>query len=579
MKRLSVAHITAFAAFLLAYTSISLLGSSGFALTAISDICGTALWLVAIGATLWAAFTNQGRTRWFWMLLAASAALVCTNLGAWLYYDVIRAKAVPDPFWADIPLFLQPVPIMAAAAMRPGTIQRGQKFHLSTLNFLILQLWWMYIYVLLIFPNEYVVPNKNFFDSYYNFIFVLEFEALLAILGGLAVVTQGIWRRIYWELFGAGALYLIAFTLLNAALIRGDYYGGSLYDVPAYASICWFILIAVRCTALRREQVVAIETERRRDLSGALAALAVVSIPVIGLAELFLNPQAPKLLFFRISATLVGILLVAVCVFLRQRVLSGEMELLLLESKENLERLKKAQTHLVQKERLAGIGQLVSGVAHELNNPLTAVMGYSDLLTEEAEGATRKRLEKLGNEVRRIKRILDNLASFAKPRGGKRTLIDMEKLVRDCLLLFEYQFRKCGATVELDFAPGVPRIAGNEGELKQVFVNLFSNCVRAVEQAPQKTVRIEAHREAEKLIVRVSDSGPGFVDLDRAFDPFYTTMPVGQGTGLGLSICYGTIQEHEGKIYAHNLQPAGAAVIIELPANRKADYTQLEKAF
>ena len=178
MRRLTAGQISAVGIFLAAYAGVSLLGHSGFRLTAISDIAGTMLWLIAIGAMLWAAFSNQGRTRWFWMLLAASAALVCTNLGAWLYYDVVKAKAVPDPFWADIPLFLQPVPVMAAAAMRPGSSQRGQKFHLSTLNFLILLLWWMYIYVLLVFPNEYVLPNKTFFDSYYNFLFVLEFEAL-----------------------------------------------------------------------------------------------------------------------------------------------------------------------------------------------------------------------------------------------------------------------------------------------------------------------------------------------------------------------------------------------------------------
>jgi signal transduction histidine kinase len=579
VRQLTVRHITPVALFLFAYMGVSLLGPSGFALTAISDIAGTTLWLIAIAAMSWAAFSNQGRTRWFWILLAASATLVCANLGAWLYYDVAIAKPVPDPFWADIPLFLQPVPIMAAAAMRPGTSQRGQKFRLSTLNFLILLLWWVYIYALLVFPNEYVVPNKTFFDSYYNFLFVVEFEALLAILGGLAVVTQGIWRRIYWELFGAGALYLVAFTLLNAALIRGDYYGGSLYDVPAYASICWFIVIALRSRTLPREQVVAIEPQRLRDLSGTFAALAVLSMPVIGLAELFLNPQARQLLVFRISVTLAGILAVAVCVFLRQRLLSREMELLLHESKQNLEQLKKAQTHLVQKERLAGIGQLVAGVAHELNNPLTAVMGYSDLLTEEATDNARKRLEKLGTEVRRMKRILENLASFAQPRGGKRTWIDTEKLVRDCLLLFEYQFRKCGATVHLNFAPDVPRIVGNEGELKQVFVNLFTNCARALEQAQEKIVHIEARLQEGKVVLRVSDSGPGFVDLDRAFDPFYTTMPVGQGTGLGLSVCYGTIQEHDGRIFAQNLHPTGAAVTIELPANTRNGYGELQKDF
>src|SRR5256885_7984894 len=101
MSGLAAGQISAVGICLAAYTGVSLLGRSGFRLTAISDITGTMLWLIAIGAMLWAAFSNQGRTRWFWMLLAASAALVCTNLGAWLYYDVVKAKAVPDPFRSE----------------------------------------------------------------------------------------------------------------------------------------------------------------------------------------------------------------------------------------------------------------------------------------------------------------------------------------------------------------------------------------------------------------------------------------------------------------------------------------------
>jgi signal transduction histidine kinase len=117
----------------------------------------------------------------------------------------------------------------------------------------------------------------------------------------------------------------------------------------------------------------------------------------------------------------------------------------------------------------------------------------------------------------------------------------------------------------MNFAPNLPKIASNEGQFKQVFVNLFSNSVQALEQAQEKKILVEAYQEGEKVVVRFTDSGPGFNDLSRAFDPFYSTRPVGQGTGLGLSICYGTVREHNGNIYVKNLQPNGAAVTIELP--------------
>jgi signal transduction histidine kinase len=567
MKRLTYWQIGAVTGFLSLYTLVSLLARRGPALTAFSDITGTALWLIAVAAMLRAAFSNEGRTRWFWFLLAFGAAMVGTNLGAWFYYEVIAGRSPPDPFWADIPLFLQPVPMMAAAAMRPGSREREQKFHLGTLNFLVLLLWWVFIYMFLVFPNEYVLRNKALFDTYYYSLFVLEFAVLMAVLGGMALLTEGAWRRIYWHLFAACALYLLSYQWLNAALGRDEYYSGSIYDVPDYAAICWFILIAARARNVPSEQLAAGEREHEVDVSGFLAVLALLSMPVIGLCALFLDPQASQLRSFRVTVTLVGILLVGACVFLRQMLLAREMEQLLLRSKENLERLQRAQGELIQKERLAGIGQLVSGVAHELNNPLTAVMGYSDLLKDQAvEGESRQKLDKLGSEARRMKRIIDNLISFARPQQEGRRTLDIASVVRDSLLLCEYQWRSSGILFEMNFAPNLPRIAINEGQFKQVFVNLFSNAAQAVQQAREKKILVEGNLEGEKVVVRFSDSGPGFNDLNRAFDPFYTTRPVGQGTGLGLSMCYGTVKEHNGNIFVQNLEPYGAAVTIELPA-------------
>src|SRR5205809_64744 len=177
-------------------------------------------------------------------------------------------------------------------------------------------------------------------------------------------------------------------------------------------------------------------------------------------------------------------MLVAVCVFLRQMLLAQEMARLLGESKQNLERLQLAQSQLVQQARLAGIGQLVSGVAHELNNPLTAVVGYSDLLKEQAKEAdARQKLERLGSEARRMKRIIDNLISFARPLQNGRKPLDISTVLRDSLMLCEYQWKSAGIHFELNLAANLPRIAINEGQFKMVFVNLFTNAAQAVEQA------------------------------------------------------------------------------------------------
>jgi signal transduction histidine kinase len=567
MKRLAYWQVGAVAGYLLLYSIGSLTAKRGFALSAFSDTTGAGLWLIAVVAMLWAAFGNQGRTRWFWILMAAGAAMVASNYVAWFYYEVIAGRSPPEPFWADIPLFLQPVPMMAAAAMRPGSRQQEQKFHLSSLNFLILLLWWIYVYMFLIFPNEYILPNRDSFNSYYYVLFILEFAVMLGILGGMALVARGIWRKIYWQLFVAGAFYLTAYQWLNAALGREEYFSGSLYDVPNYAAICTYILIALHSRNVPSEPLAGGERERWADVSGVLAVLALLSLPVIGLCELFLDPHAGQLRAYRVVVTLSGILLVGGCVFLRQLLLAREMKRLLLDSKQNIERLQRAQSQLVQREKLAGVGQLVAGVAHELNNPLTAVMGYSDLLIDQdPQGTSRPKLEKLKVEAQRMKGIITNLLTFAQPQREGRRLLDIAVVARDSLMLLEYQLRNSGITVEMNFAPDLPKIASNEGQFKQVFVNLLSNSAQALEQAPVKKIKVEGYLEGEKVVVRFSDSGPGFSDVSRAFDPFYTTRPIGQGTGLGLSICYGTVRDHNGNIFAQNLQPHGAAVTIELPA-------------
>jgi C4-dicarboxylate-specific signal transduction histidine kinase len=398
-------------------------------------------------------------------------------------------------------------------------------------------------------------------------LFIAEYVALMSVLGGMALVTEGAWRKIYWHLFAASTLYLLAYQWLNGALGRDEYYSGSVYDVPNYAAICWFILIAANAREVPSEKLAARPRGRERDVSGVLAVLAVLSLPVIELCDFFLDPQANHLRPYRLTVTLMGILLLGICVFLRQILLAREMQRLLRESTENLEQLQRAQSELIQKERLAGIGQLVSGVAHELNNPLTAVMGYSDLLKEQADEAdARQKLERLGSEARRMKKIIDNLISFARPQQEGRRPLDIATVVRDSLMLCEYQWKALGITFELHFAPDLPRIPINEGQFKQVFVNLFSNAAQAVAQSTEKKILVEGTAEGGKVVVRFSDSGPGFNDLSRVFDPFYTTRPVGQGTGLGLSMCYGTVKEHNGNIYVRNLEPSGASVTIELPA-------------
>lgn len=234
--------------------------------------------------------------------------------------------------------------------------------------------------------------------------------------------------------------------------------------------------------------------------------------------------------------------------------------------------VKSLQNQLVRSEKLAALGQLVAGVAHELNNPLTAVLGYGELMSSEMpRGSLQDRALRILNEGRRMKRIVENLLRFSRQSPVERRPVRLEPLVQDVLALREYHVRTRNLKITVDIAPNLPPVAVDEDQFKQILLNLVNNAIDAVESAgADKRITLRAFPRGKRAILEVEDSGPGFADVNRALDPFYTTKPVGKGTGLGLSICYGIIKEHEGEIRVENLEPRGARVTVELPFELKA---------
>ena len=222
---------------------------------------------------------------------------------------------------------------------------------------------------------------------------------------------------------------------------------------------------------------------------------------------------------------------------------------------------------LLRSEKLAAMGQLVAGVAHELNNPLASIVGYSELMTDEIkEGPARQKLDKMIREAQRMKRIIENLLRFARQNNLEKKSANLQMLLQDVLALREYHIRNHDVQLKVQIESNLPPVALDEDQFKQILLNLLNNSIDALEGRREKTISIEAVRRGDRVLLRFDDNGPGFRDPNRVFDPFYTTKPVGKGTGLGLSICYGIVKEHGGEIQAANLERGGARVVLELPA-------------
>jgi two-component system NtrC family sensor kinase len=228
------------------------------------------------------------------------------------------------------------------------------------------------------------------------------------------------------------------------------------------------------------------------------------------------------------------------------------------------------QAKLVHAEKLAAVGQLVSGVAHEVNNPLTAILGFADLLMENTElpETARKDLRVILQEAQRTKQIVQNLLSFARQMPPQRKPVQLNAILRRTVQLRAYDFHSHGIEVTEQLDQDLPSVIGDSHQLQQVFLNILNNAYDAVRETG-RPARIEIMTARLGSFVEVSfrDNGLGISYPDRIFDPFFTTKEVGKGTGLGLSICYGIVREHGGEILCHNNPDAdGATFIVRLPA-------------
>ncbi len=213
---------------------------AGFGLLAFGDIVQFLLLFLACLLMAANAISNRGQVRLFWSLMALGCLLWSANLGLWTLYEVVLRRALPEPFIGDIILFIHVVPFMAAIALRPHQSEE-KKLYFSTLNFLMLLVWWLFLYAFIVFPDEYVILNVSLYSPHYDLLYLVENLAMLGVLGILAWNAKSSWKKIYWNLFVASGLYASSSMALNAAIARGQYHTGSIYDVPFIASVCWLI--------------------------------------------------------------------------------------------------------------------------------------------------------------------------------------------------------------------------------------------------------------------------------------------------------------------------------------------------
>jgi two-component system NtrC family sensor kinase len=239
---------------------------------------------------------------------------------------------------------------------------------------------------------------------------------------------------------------------------------------------------------------------------------------------------------------------------------------------EDITEQKALESQLMQNEKLAAVGTLVSGVAHELNNPLTSIAGLSEFLLEQGktDDVTQGHLRVINDQAERASRIVRNLLSFAHKSPAERAPVDVGDVVQRTVMLMGYALRKDGIAVETSVAPDLPPVLANRDQIQQVLLNLMTNAMYALQTVPEgreRILRLIVDASCENVRMRVADTGPG-ISVEAAaqiFDPFFTTKPPGEGTGLGLFLSYGIAEAHGGSLTMDSTPGQGATFTLVLP--------------
>ncbi len=578
---------TAWLLLLGAYIAVCEWVPGGAARTLVADLLLCLMPLLVNGALLVNSVTSDWRKKAFWMLLASGCTLWLAGQAVWTYIEVYQRRHTPylingSHFSVDIIFYLHAIPLIAALALRPHKRSNDREMIYSYVDFGLILCWWLYFYVFAVIPWEYVVVDSRRYVQAFS---ALSFLQNFVFVGGAAYLFQqatGYWRRIYAHLAAARALYVIRLLAIQSLIGRGSYSRGNLYDLPLLISFLWMGWAGILAYQHRGEESCApleLDAERSQENNASgetpwearLARLALLSLPIIGFwcMKISQAPPPPAVREFRILVTLGAVVPLGFLAYLRHELMDGERLLLLRASQESVNNLKRLQMQFVQSEKLASIGQLVGGAAHEINNPLTAILGYSELLADDPSVGekTRNLAEKIREQARRTRALVNNLLSFARQSPSEqRSSININTIVNTSAQFRRFDLRGQNIRIEVQTGIGIPEVRADMNQMLQVFTNIINNAVYAMQEAGGGTLTVRTLFENGNVVILFSDTGPGMRDPTRVFDPFYTTKPVGKGTGLGLSICYGVIGDHGGQISCYNRPEGGATFRIELPA-------------
>ena len=551
MGALTKLWVSLLIALVFAQTAASLLMSRGNALTVASDLIGGSLLLVATAAFLPNTLRSRCPTlhmRLFWILMSVGMLFWLTYQGMWNYFEVFKHQDVPEPFLGDVVLFLHLVPMIAALAVLPHLRDDERDERVRMLDFALLLTWWVFIDVYAVIPWQTVQVDEAIYSANFNFAYLTEKLVLLILLAILAYTADGGWRKLYGQLLGASALYASSSYVANWAIGHKLYYSGSIYDIPLSVSMAW--MAAVPLLALRLDLS---DSKPSRPVLGVwitrLSMLALFSL-LWAAMQAELDPGIPpSVKDFRVTVSLLTMVVMGIVVFWRQRLLRAELSQFLERSRRSFDDLKDLQNKLIQSEKLASLGQLVGGAAHEINNPLTAMLGYSDLLSaSNLPSPEQLQAAQIGEQVRRTTTLVASLLTFARQAPARLAVVDINSVLQTAVRLLAPQAE--ASSIRLELASSLPFVLADSNQILHVCMHLAGQIIAHLNRDEQSTLFVRTHSQGSFVLVDFSSYDPSSQPLS------YLSSLSSEGgnkpSTLSLSACCRIVEEHGGRL----LQPS-----------------------
>ena len=370
-------------AILLLHTGVAAFARPAFWLTMLGDAFPCILLIVGILAVRENFRFHNGVLPLYWKLMAAGLFQMLLSQSYWFYFDSLRRYSSPSPVIGDTLFLLAHVFFLSAFVLRPHSASAGRDMRLRHLDFALLTFWWLALYGYFALPWQLVIQN---FSKYNPTFYLLALIQHLMIITGLAVVwkrSRGLWRTSYGSFMCLFVLIAAANLLQSVAIDHGVYYSGGFYDTPFLLSLLLVTVVATFGPSLQPEEDKTPNREINQSLwTARVAMVAILSLPVIALFGSFEKNVPEDVAAFRLRLVFGAMLLLSGLVFWKLTLLARELRRLVRLSQASVENLKSVQAQVTHSQKLAALGRLAAGATHEISNPLTAILGYSELLTD-----------------------------------------------------------------------------------------------------------------------------------------------------------------------------------------------------